>query len=635
MAHTDYKTFSLENLGVKQDKKEKPGLQDKRDKSEEKFLIEKAIGYYESLLDVRERAWKNFKYAIGNQWFETIVDPDSGATLTEEKFITNSGRVPLKQNVIRMAMKSIKGHYRTNMPKSIAVPRSKSDEATSNKFNVLLDYVHDINESQELELQQLEYYMLSGLPIGKANYKFNEDEDRDEIEEGIVNLNRAFLNTDISDIRGKDLNFIGEFHDMKLGNVISEFAKTEGDEKLIRQWYSGINEKDSNYEEQSYTQLENIDPYVANENMCRVIEIWYKKMKWRTRYRDYMSGKQGYTDYSLDEIKQINEQRIIEAIDQGVDPNSVALIQARRKKDQIWAVKYLTPRGDILFQADDPYKGIHPYFMIAYPFINGRIAGFIEDVIDQQRSINRTISQLGAIRDAAAKGVLLYDKNTLGGMDPSELAKKWSRTNSTIGLDLKPGQEYPKQIHTQNTSPGDYEFLKLQLDLFQRIYGGSEASRGEKPPSGTPASLYAQWAQNSLVNMRDLFDYFNLFKKARDLKILHLINVFYDDPVFINVLDTHQNIKENYIDPTELKNIRCDITIGQTLNTPVFNQIMDETLRYLYERNAIDTKIFLKHSNLPGSDVILQDIVEREGEIQQQMARQLQQAQEQPQNIPQ
>ena len=633
MEAIDYKTYSLENIGVTHAKRKKQGLRVIRDKSENMILIEKAIGYYKSLADVRSRAWKNFKYAIGDQWFETIVDPDSGQTITEEQFIKNSGRVPFKQNMIRMAIKNIKGHYRTNLPKSIVIPREKSDIKVSEAFNKLLDYVHDMNECQELEIQQLEYYMLSGLPVGKLTYKYNDNEDRDEIEEEVVNINRFAFNTDMADIRGKDVNFLAEFIDMKLIDVVDSFSQVEEDEELIRSWYAGIHEKDTDYTEQSYDRYYNIDPYVAEENLCRIIIIWYKKSKWRTYYRDYRSGDYGLTDYSLEEIKAINEQRIFEAVQQGVDPNNVALIQARRKKDQIWAVKYLTPDGNVLFEADDPFKGIHPYFFIVYPFINGRIAGFVEDVIDQQRSINRTISQLDAMNSASGKGALIYDPESLTKITPEELMKRWSRPNAAIPMDLGIQKQIPFQVKGNVPASSFYESLKLQLDLFQRIYGGSEASRGEKPPSGTPASLYAQWSQNSLVNMKDLFDYFNLFKKARDLKYLHLINVFYDDPVYINVLDSQQNPMTNYIDPNELKNIRVDVTIGQSLNTPVYSQIMDETLRYLYEKNAIDTKIFLKNSNLPGADKILEDINARENELQQQMAAQ--QQLEQPINQPQ
>src|SRR5690606_38453866 len=69
-------------------------------------LLDECRRYWDSLRDFRDRRLRNRKYHRGEQWSDLIEDPDtttstSRSFITEEDYILNQGKVPLKQNLIR------------------------------------------------------------------------------------------------------------------------------------------------------------------------------------------------------------------------------------------------------------------------------------------------------------------------------------------------------------------------------------------------------------------------------------------------------------------------------------------------------------------------------------------------------
>ena len=88
-----------------------------------------------------------------------------------------------------------------------------------------------------------------------------------------------------------------------------------------------------------------------------------------------------------------NQQRIQQAIANGIPEDDVPLIKATWFMDSYWYYYFLSPFGDILTEGETPYAHKeHPYVIKAYPFIDGEIHSFVSDVIDQQRYTNRLIT---------------------------------------------------------------------------------------------------------------------------------------------------------------------------------------------------------------------------------------------------
>lgn len=593
-------------------------------------LLDEARTYWDAMLDFRTRRVRNRKYERGDQWHETMTNPDDATeTITEEEYITNQGKVPLKQNMIRQVVKNILGQYRMNPTKTLVVSYEREDQVSGEVLTNAIRNVHEINHTSELDSRTMEEFLLSGLPINKITYSYIKERDKEDIMIRTPNPNRIFFNTDIEDIRMNELRMIGELLDVTFDELCSVFAHNEKDVQLLKNWYYNQNPEDSPfYAGDGFTpnRLDSIDFYLTTEgNKCRIVELWYLKADWRVYAHDYLDGTYKIVDYTLDEIKQVNQERMEVGELNGIPQDQVPLIEAENKYEQFWCVKYLTPYGNTLAQMETPYlHQEHPYSLAPYPLLDGEVWGFVEDIIDQQRYINRLITLLDFIMGYSAKGVLfIYEDMIPDGMNENDIADEWTKFNGVVKLKRpKQGQaDYPKQIYANSVNIGAQELLSLQMKLLQDISGVHAAIQGQTPKSGTPSSLYAQEAQNATINLKDFFEHYNYFKKRRDTKVLKVLRQYWKGKRRLTTSGTASNIDASMYDADSIKNMEVEVVVTQGQDTPVYRQIIDDILFRLMEAQQIDIAMFLENSSLPFADKLLEQIKQRQQQ-QQQVAEQ-------------
>ena len=167
----------------------------------------------------------------------------------------------------------------------------------------------------------------------------------------------------------------------------------------------------------------------------------------------------------MQEIEAINRMRLEEAAQKGIAPEKVALIETEWFIDRYWYYRFFTPFGHTLDEGETPYwHGEHPYVFKLYPLMDGEIHSFVEDIIDQQRYINRLITLIDFIMGASAKGVLLFPEDQIpDGMSIEDVAEQWTRYNGIILFKPKPGGVLPQPISTNATTVGADELLNVQL----------------------------------------------------------------------------------------------------------------------------------------------------------------------------
>ena len=367
--------------------------------------------------------------------------------------------------------------------------------------------------------------------------------------------------------------------------------------------------------------LDAVDFYITYDNTkYRVIELWHLKSEWRTYIHDDLDGKDNIVPFSVDEITQFNQQRIAYFVQNGGDPNKVPLIHATRKYEQYWCFKYMTPWGHTLAEGETPYgHDSHPYCMALYPLLDGEVWGFVEDIIDQQRYINRLISLQDFIMGASAKGVLFVPEDSIpDDMTIDDFAEEWTKFNGVIKIKLKPGAELPQQVMSKANLPGLWEMISMQMKLIQDIAGVHEALQGQAPKSGTPSSLYAQQAQYSLTNLKEYLEFFAFFKEQRDLKILKVLRQYYTDKRYFASSGSMVDPEKMVYDPERVRNLEIELKVAPSMDTPVYRQIIDDMLFQLLQGQMIDIGMFLENSSLPFADRLLEQIRQR----QQQMAQQ-------------
>ena len=195
-------------------------------------------------------------------------------------------------------------------------------------------------------------------------------------------------------------------------------------------------------------------------------------------------------------------------------------IDRRWKLRHVWRCYWLSPDGAVLSQYDSPYgHGSHPFALKLYPLTDGEVHSMVEDVIDQQKYLNRLVTLVDHVMGASAKGVLLYPDNILPeGFTWNDLRYAWSKPNGIVPYHPRGGNDRPEQVSGNATNIGAYEMVNLQMRLFEQISGVSGALQGQASAGTTGAQLYESQVSNSTIALGDIFETFDSFRRERDRK---------------------------------------------------------------------------------------------------------------------
>lgn len=587
---------------------------------------------WEEIDPFRHKRKRNRDYTYGKQWNDLIKLPD-GRVMSEEEYIRQQGKVPLKNNLIRQMVKSVLGQFRNNQTQPVCVARDREEQNLGELMSAAVQYAYQHNRLQELDSRTMEEFLISGICFQKIGYGFRRGKTDVWVDE--VNPNRIFFNA-MEDSRHWDCTLIGELHDMPIAEVISRFSfgsreravqlrhiYTEADNDTVRH----------NFENLTTRAIDRLDFYMpSSPELCRVIEVWKLESQEVLNCHDFRSGE--YYNLPVSEAEAVekeNKARRQAARQAGIPDEAVALIETEWGVTQTWRYRFFSPLGDLLDEGDTPYwHGEHPYVFKLYPLIDGEVHAFVEDVIDQQRYINRLITMIDFIMGSSAKGVLLFPEDQIpDGMTIDDIADEWTKYNGIILFRPRPGSPMPQQIAVNATQVGAYEMLSLQMRLFEDISGVHGAMQGKAAPAGTPSSLYSQQIQYSSTNLLDLFESFKTFREDRDIKIMKTIQQFYTDSRYRTIAGNSCGKDASTYTPEEVRNTEFDLSIAETLSTPALRMASNEFLMELFRGGKISLEMLLQNGAFPFADKLLQSLKQSQTE---QMQAQAQAAQ--PQSRP-
>ena len=631
----------------------KPPKEGTRPKALE-FLNECAA-CWNALDEARRKLRRSLMYSYGDQWGDYVTDPDTLAQITEGELIKKNGKVPLKNNMIAPILSNIDGQLRQNLLRPVCVARDQVESKVGEMMSVAIEYVHDINEMEELDSDSMRMLLNGGMTAQRIEYGVNPSKERRDVWVHPVSPSRLFFNTNLEDVRMWDLTCIGELFDMPLDEVLAHFGTTPQKKQEIREFYGNV----------SYTvfagsramqgdEARNLSFYSPSHgNLCRVILGWKLESRDAYQWSDPERGTWGYlpfTDESRRMLDEENDRRRKEALRvkgemskrktengkfapmsgtesepvvtasqsgaNAVDDDDLLLIEYEFATERYWYYRYMTPGGDVLQEGRSPYwHGEHNYVLHLYPLIQGKLGNFVEQFIDQQRAINRTATLIDFIRGTSSKGVLVVDDDAFESMSREEVIDEYVRYNGVLFVKLKPGQSIDGVVRQYNSGAavaGDFELLNLQLRLINDISGVNSAMQGQAPKAGTPASLYAQQTQNSSLNLKGLFDGFRTFRRRRDNKVMKTIQQFYTEAQYIEMAGIHYSDEAKWYDPEKVQNSEFDLTISEGYNTPAYQLVANDFLMELFRSNAIDVRTMLENSSYPFTTRILEAIKRNE-----------------------
>ena len=588
-------------------------------------LLMKYRAMWDAMFMFRRRRMRTKRYERGMQW-DDIIEVN-GKKITEAQHILDQGKVPLKNNIILQTQNSVVGVFRGNYKHPEAIARARDNQQVGEMMTAMVQYVGQINDIKEVDVADFMEGLRSGLAVQYIDYQWNNETHTKEVVIVSCSPTHVFMNGGVRDVRGRDITCIGLLMDMPLHEVIQRFAHTEDDERRIRQIYSQVDKNSlvGLYKTFVDTRTNSLDFLIPERNdVCRVIQAWELESKesWlvHDKYEQTLKVYPYEDKAAIDAmIKERNEE--IELND--LDPAKCE-ITCKKHNDVYWYVRYMSPRGDILFEGRSPFAHrSHPFAVYMSRLVDGEIYSFEESIIDQQRYINRLITLIDFIMGASAKGVLVFPENAIPkGMSKEDILEQWASYRGVIFANLKPGVPLPQQISTNATNIGANEMLALQLQLVRDISGVHGAMLGKEAKSGTAASLYAQEASNAQTNLLDMIESFAAFRKRRDYKIAKIIPQCYDYVDYIPVAGREYSAAAKEWNAEKASKFDYYIIITETNNSELYQAQLNQLLMAALQQRLIDFKTALEAGRFPFSDQVLRLLERKEQELAQQQAQQ-------------
>ena len=453
-------------------------------------LRQRAYDCWIALAPLRHRRERYKAFAYGRQWEDTFTAPD-GRVMTEEEEMRGSGRSPVTNNLIRQLLKTIVGRYRY-----LLSCRGDSSDGSDRMGGMLPG--HTDCPLMETDARGLEEFLISGTVFQRID------------KNGAVrnmSLSRMFFG-EFANADGSDCDFIGCLHDFTVGELMRAFSSgssSRGMEILSVYGNSGNRmavrcpgEPDG---EPDYERC-------GRAGSFRVVEVWSKEGETALLLHDTLKGDFGRADWNagaMAGIDRLNTSRKKRGL-----PEILTTLSC----NDVWIQTWLTPDGHVLGRRKLA-EGTHPFVMRMYPYIDGEVHSLVEDVVGQQKYVNRLVTLLDDIIAQSGKGVLLFPADQLpDGFSWKDLRRLWSNPGGIVPYRRTSRTVTPEQIHTSGKSEGASEMLRLQLKLFDEVAGVSGILRGQS--SGDGADAMRQELENSTVGMLDLLSAYREFTLRRD-----------------------------------------------------------------------------------------------------------------------
>lgn len=581
-------------------------------------FLNECAACWNALDEVRRKLRRSLMYSYGDQWGDYVTDPDTLSQITEGELIKKNGKVPLKNNMIAPILSNIDGQLRQNMMRPVCIARDQSEGTVGEMMSVAIEYVHDINELEEVDADSMRMLLNGGMTAQRIEYGMNSAKEKRDVWVHNVNPSRLFFNSNLEDVRMWDVTCIGEIFDLPLDEVLAHFGTSPEKKEFINNAYASVLSYTTNNRAMQGDEVKNLTFFSASRNsLCRVILGWKLESRDAYCWNDEMRGTWGYLPYNSESKRMLDEENARRKADAGGgSDDELLLVDYSFATERFWYYRYMTPYGDVLQEGRSPYwHGEHNYVLHLFPLVQGKLGNFVEQFIDQQRAINRTATLIDFIRGTSSKGVLVVDDDAFESMSREDVIDEYVRYNGVLFVKLKPGQSIDGVVRQYNSGAsvaGDFELLNLQLRLINEISGVNSAMQGQAPKAGTPASLYAQQIQNSSLNLKGLFDSFKTFRRRRDTKVMKTIQQFYNEKRYIDLAGTHYSAEAKWYDPQKVQDCEIDITISDGYNTPAFQMLANDFLMELFRANVVDVKTMLENSSYPFATKILESIKRNE-----------------------
>ena len=415
--------------------------------------------------DMRRRRDRFKRYTYGDQWSDLVHDKD-GNLVPESQLVKFSGREPLTHNLIRRLVKTVVGRYRTIC-----------DE--QRRYADTPDSLARENALAEMDSRLLEEFLISGCAIQRVVAETRRG--RQGVWVDNVSPSRFFVN-DFRDPRGWDVTMLGMLHDMSPGEMISRFGAAFDPSRALS---AGILDHEDTF-------------FGSRDGTFRAIEVWTYEPRVTVIAHDPATATVGAV---------------------GAGMVTAPGVSVSRRVDFEWHCRWFDGAANMLDHYTSPFgHGEHPFVFKFYPLVDGEVHSFVEDIIDQQRCVNRLMVLMDKMLGASAKGVLLFPMNQLHKDFPIErVCENWAAADGVIPI-TGTSSVLPHQVNGSGNDAGAQKLLELEMKFFEDISGVSDALMGKSAGGTGGAGLFNAQLQSATAALADVFQTFESLTRARDDK---------------------------------------------------------------------------------------------------------------------
>lgn len=326
---------------------------------------------------------------------------------------------------------------------------------------------------EQLAPRLLEEFLISGLAVVRLGRRPRHNAEAPSAGVRIlpVTPDNFFFHSDGYDPRGLDVDMLGEKHSVSYAALVAMMGRSIDDLRRLEAIYTMQN---------------------ATGAPCNVSEIWYKETNVEAFVHDRARGI----------LRKMPLRRALRHEKRGCRVVCAA--------SSAWRCRWYADDGSLL--RDDGLHDSHPYVWKAYPFLDGEVHSYVNDIIDQQRYVNHLITLYDFIMKSSAKGVLLFpDESMPRDMTLQDIADEWSKFNGVIPYRAQPGIPLPTQVSGNAANIGITELLKIEMQMFEDISGVSPTLQGKLKNTAASGTLFAQQNQAAMTSLLDVVSSFHEF----------------------------------------------------------------------------------------------------------------------------
>lgn len=547
----------------------------------------------------------------------------------------NQSNIPLDR--LYGAIEQFKAIITSKPPKFSAMPREDSDSDLANVWKVILEYIWNISDGNEVFKQVVHDYAVTGLGYFYAYTDVEADYGRGEVKFTYVDPFRVCVDPNarsryFDDATGMMLSTI--FTKFQLIDLYPQLSEEQEDGKMLIDLIDGYHEDETypsplnNRTMGSFTPdyIKDADKGEGSEKY-QLIEYFHKVKVPYYRILNNETQEERILDSSNME-KFLENPDIMAAMKQGM----IDIVEVQQTRIKLTCILGSTVLYERILNTDK-------YPIVPVPNIWTNTPYPMSDVRknkDYQRFLNKTMSLITSHAQASSGLKLLIPQGSVD--DIEELERDWANPNATIEYDPSFGEpHFPSPQPLSNSVmqlPQLIEkYIDLNMGIFEMMQGNSEVA----PRTSSATMMMEDFGQRrSKSKLRDIEGslrrlgqvVYNLSKEHYTYK--KVFRVVQPNNDMSEYMVNHYNDKSQAIG--EMMN---DLTIGQYDINIIGNSTMPsnrwgEWSIYMeaYQAGLIDRTEALMKTDIFDKEGVLQRM-----DIVQQLQGQLQQAQEAVKNL--